>query len=84
MSAGYDNLNKLPVVQTLQMIIDGVVKGDDAVGILRDAVAALHLAEDVIETRRTLIACAEEMLVYGLGGRPERVSAPSWGTSAAS
>lgn len=64
------DLNSLPVVQTLQLIIDGTVTGDEAAGILRDAVSAQHLAEGIICARRDLITRAEEMLAYGKKGKP--------------
>jgi hypothetical protein len=69
MSAEKYNLMGMPVVQTLQMIIDGLIVGDEAAGILRDAIASQKFAEDLLDARRTLIACAKERLSYVTGDR---------------
>ena len=84
MSAEKYDLMNMPVVQTLQMIIDGLVVGDEAAGILRDATAALQFVEESINNRRALIARAEQTIVYGKDGKPGCGSAMAGATLGAS
>lgn len=72
------------MLDLLNAIAHGKMQGDVAVAVLRSAVKSLQEIEAEAEPLRAAIVRAEQVLAYGLAGKPERDRLPSFVTRGSS